>query len=688
MVSDGKDVHDRLKSLFEQMEKQLSTVNESIMIDENLLKRIQDKSRFHDHEIESAQSLLAAIGESLNNEIQPLSSVTETPMFKNAAEAWQFYVSNIAKNSLENLLLCQIQTNDQCEQCLLINVSWSFVWQLSLDLGIIEQSTPNNNNVATLAQCLINGEQIRVFGCQNCGPNQSLIRQKFLCRVSPCLVINLHRGKLVDQTTGQCRLMILVDERIKICGQMYVIIAAILLVDGKYLTMIRENDQRWVIIDNDQIDYNITHLKATEYLSYHACVLLYNGEYDDSELLSAEFKALNLVDQSLQQQQQQQQQQVPHSTVLLDKRPVKNDTITNQEVKSISNLGLCGLRNLGLTCYANSCIQALYTINRIRRNIIEHQSKGQFHHSLGELLKRMEIEASTTNRQTIPFTEPESFLRLFRTSKPMFRERETADAQEFLTILLEMIHQEANKAGPIMKQCLEPKTRDEAWQYQLKHVDNSYLSNLLMGQIESTLMCNNCSNQSMSWSCFWQLQLQIDSVEPLNSNRDLTLVDCIADYTAKEQLTGDCSPQCSQCKDRQPATKWSVICRLPHFLVIHLKRFTYDGRKLYRRVLIPERVMISEQSFVINSVVLHRGSETFGHNYTLFRETGGQWFDLDDDDVRKLSTDIALEQLHLYAYLCIYRISKKGNASKPQVVKPTRPLPIEPFKKRNNIKLI
>src|SRR5699024_2530357 len=56
----------------------------------------------------------------------------------------------------------------------------------------------------------------------------------------------------------------------------------------------------------------------------------------------------------------------------------------------------------------------------------------------------------------------------------------------------------------------EPKTAEEAWNFHVKHIDDSYLSAMLMGQVESTLACLSCSHQSRSWTCIWQLQLQIE----------------------------------------------------------------------------------------------------------------------------------------------------------------------------------
>ena len=92
------------------------------------------------------------------------------------------------------------------------------------------------------------------------------------------------------------------------------------------------------------------------------------------------------------------------------------------------------------------------------------------------------------------------------------------------------------------------------------------------------------------------------------------------------------------------------------FLVVHLKRFSHDGKKLYRKVVIDEYLEMAGQNFVLHSVILHSGNELFGHNFVLHRTESKQWIKLDDEHVNKNVThDSANEQLADCAYICLFK---------------------------------
>ena len=99
---------------------------------------------------------------------------------------------------------------------------------------------------------------------------------------------------------------------------------------------------------------------------------------------------------------------------------------------------------------------------------------------------------------------------------------------------------------------------------------------------------------------------------------------------------------------------------------MHLKRFEYDGTKLYNRVIINENLQLAGKSFVLCSVVLHRGNENFGHYTTLHRSISKEFILLDDEIVTiAKSKDWTTEQLNNYAYICLYRVNDNENNDKP-----------------------
>ena len=64
---------------------------------------------------------------------------------------------------------------------------------------------------------------------------------------------------------------------------------------------------------------------------------------------------------------------------------------------------------------------------------------------------------------------------------------------------------------------------------------------------------------------------------PLNSGIEgVSVYDCFDDFFTDEHLDGD-AWKCSRCKIARPATKKLSISKTPSILMIHLKRFSYQG---------------------------------------------------------------------------------------------------------------
>lgn len=224
-----------------------------------------------------------------------------------------------------------------------------------------------------------------------------------------------------------------------------------------------------------------------------------------------------------------------------------------------------GLKNIGNTCYVNSCLQALYNTNKFRDNIIKNHHIGPLHNCLGKLFKTAccANETETVPNAKWPVIKPEEFINEFRLFKPQFVKNEQHDAQEFFTILLECIHQEANIAQKANRpENFQANNAQEAWQFHSNYVDNSVYSQLFVGQLESSLQCLTCNHVSLSWDCFWQLSLYLkenpnadkmkfnntstestqnnnenESKKDQEENKDtLSIKECIKDYMAKEVI--------------------------------------------------------------------------------------------------------------------------------------------------------
>ena len=242
----------------------------------------------------------------------------------------------------------------------------------------------------------------------------------------------------------------------------------------------------------------------------------------------------------------------PNVTQLQNSHPISK-TNENEFLHVKPKHPYCGLENYHFVCYSNSVIQVLYTCTRIRQYILEHGQSGPMHALLSNLFAVMIKEC--TNKMsfdkkifTTPHVNPESMFNCpFRAVRKEFARNQMHDAQEYLTILLELIHQEVNAANANRdrrpKEAPTFQTAEEQWTYHRTYVDDSALSKLFMGQIESMLTCLTCGHKSRSWTAIWQLQIHLESEEKdqtivkSENNKVLSLAECIKEEFATVEVS-------------------------------------------------------------------------------------------------------------------------------------------------------
>jgi ubiquitin carboxyl-terminal hydrolase 8 len=166
----------------------------------------------------------------------------------------------------------------------------------------------------------------------------------------------------------------------------------------------------------------------------------------------------------------------------------------------------------------------------------------------------------------------------------MFKSDDQQDAQEYLEFLLDGLHEDLNPYANRTK--LRPLTDEEErrretlpqqtashleWQRYI-HSNFSVVVNWFQGQLSSRLMCLTCGITSTTYSGFMYLSLPIPS-----KRGGFTLADCLEEFVKEEILEKDDAWHCPNCKKARKATKKLTITRLPHILIIHLKRFTNRG---------------------------------------------------------------------------------------------------------------
>ncbi|XP_036157141.1 ubiquitin carboxyl-terminal hydrolase 8 isoform X5 [Myotis myotis] len=317
---------------------------------------------------------------------------------------------------------------------------------------------------------------------------------------------------------------------------------------------------------------------------------------------------------------------------------------------------LTGLRNLGNTCYMNSILQCLCNATHLadyfnrncyqddinRSNLLGH--KGEVAEEFGIIMK-----ALWTGQYK--YISPKDFKITIGKINDQFAGYSQQDSQELLLFLMDGLHEDLNKADNRKRHKEENndhlddfKAAEHAWQKH-KQLNESIIVALFQGQFKSTVQCLTCHRKSRTFEAFMYLSL------PLASTSKCTLQDCLRLFSKEEKLTDNNRFYCSHCRARRDSLKKIEIWKLPPVLLVHLKRFSYDGRwkqKLQTSVDFPlENLDLSQyvigpknnlKKYNLFSVSNHYGGLDGGH-YTAYCKNAARqrWFKFDDHEVSDIS---------------------------------------------------
>ncbi|KAJ9445827.1 Ubiquitin carboxyl-terminal hydrolase 4 [Diplonema papillatum] len=249
--------------------------------------------------------------------------------------------------------------------------------------------------------------------------------------------------------------------------------------------------------------------------------------------------------------------------------------------------GRCGLVNLGNTCYMNAAVQCLSATTRLRQHFLSDRfmenmntanplgCKGKLAKAFSRLLKQMWCGNSAFS--------PKDFRSVVAASNSMFQGWNQHDSQEFISYLLDGLHEDLNEAVSRDYNELpdEPDRPDNQvaklwWENHVRR-NKSVIVRLYHGQHKSLLQCTTCGHRSIAFDPF-----SIASIPIQNSTKAVTLEACLDLYCEQEDLVRQCE-KCPSTKSFKKILFW----RLPRYLVLHVKRFSQGGSKINTPINVP-----------------------------------------------------------------------------------------------------
>jgi ubiquitin carboxyl-terminal hydrolase 8 len=133
-----------------------------------------------------------------------------------------------------------------------------------------------------------------------------------------------------------------------------------------------------------------------------------------------------------------------------------------------------------------------------------------------------------------------------------------------------------------------------------------------------------------------------------------TLFDCIELFLQPETMCGESKWMCPNCKQKRDARKKIDIWHLPRLLIIHLKRFKYDGSwgdkistfvdypidNLNLSAYLLDQKHTGNANYNLYGTCNHTGTLNGGHYTAACRNSlDKQWYKYDDCNVKDIEKD-------------------------------------------------
>ena len=348
------------------------------------------------------------------------------------------------------------------------------------------------------------------------------------------------------------------------------------------------------------------------------------------------------------------------------------DITSNNLFNKYKNKGLTGLANVGNSCYINSCIQVLSHTYELNLFLDNESYKNNIRRCPDSvlLLEWDKLRALMWSENCT--VAPWGFIKALRKvagikERCLFTGIDQNDVHEFLYFLIDCFHMSLAREVEMNIQGIIENDTDKLAMESYKMMKTMYkkeyseMLNIFYGICISQLTSTDDAEiLSVRPEPFSNLSLSIP-----DNKETVSIFDCLDEYCKNERLEGDEAWYNEKTNKKQPVDKKMVFWSLPNILIMDLKRFNNNSRKLQKLVHTPLEnndfskyvIGYNKQSYIYDlyAVCNHMGGCNGGHYTAYVKNANGKWYNFNDTNISEIQPD---EIITPKTYCLFYRKKK------------------------------
>ena len=386
-----------------------------------------------------------------------------------------------------------------------------------------------------------------------------------------------------------------------------------------------------------------------------------------------------------------------------DKGCLENSSIVKSWGPTYSKLKPKGLLNHGVTCYTNAAVQALLHIPAMQHylnDILAGKysstiSSNSVSHVLAETSRRMWHNDGKKSGNS--YINPKKLIARLDDINCMMSEWQQEDSHEYFMSIMSRLQEDSVPKGHKMTE--------------------SIIYDIFGGSLKQTVTCKSCGEVSTTEQPFYDLSLhlkgkktdentvnqeksssQSETKDSDSQTSRYSIEKSIKDFFNPELIKVDKEKKgyvCEKCHKTTNALKRNSILRAPETLLVHVKKFRFNGTsssKMKQAVSYPMFLDMTEYceeskkmlpvKYELLSVVVHEGrSLSSGHYIAHCKQPDGSWATYDDEYINKITEREVLKERNAYYVLYTRLTPKSVQLNEPK--KQSTPNPITNVKQNN-----